>query len=228
MPLWQLANDQQYDDCDVNSRIVGENTIKLPTVHEHREVNSDIDEDNGIINDITVVFSGVKEEVSSKFKAEINLSQCNKDKNEIKNKALNIEKSHSLMNGCRIVHYEHVIKDLLSKAIDASLYEPSCKLNKWELFKTRQRGFVKDAFLKFVTCKATMKHTSQPEDPNIMNVNEAIALGCLTSGSGFSNMQELLAPAGIPTMSSTSYLEIQRKVVMSIIETNENAMLENF
>lgn len=131
------------------------------------------------------------------------------------------------MDGCRIVHYEYVINDLLAKATDSSLYKQTCSFSKWKLLKTKQRGFIVDVYLQCETCKAQTKHTSQPENPDIMNINDAIVLGCLTSGSGFSNMQKLLAPAGIPTMSSNTYLEIQCKVVMSIIETSEKAMLEN-
>lgn len=197
------TNNSSYDE-------VIEETIEFDVGDDDSEDNNDDDDSKYYEND-----NDVGDDDSD-------------DNNDDGNDQVNGEKkSKRIIDGCRIVNYEHVIKDLLNKAYDKSLHEESCTLNKLELVNSRKKGFIEDVFLQCITCKVKVKYCSQPEDTDSLNINDAMVLGSLTAGSGFSNMQELLAPVGIPSMSSTKYLETQRRIVKSIIETSEETMLKN-
>ena len=131
------------------------------------------------------------------------------------------------INGNRIVNYTQVINDILKKAYDDDGdHVKECAKKRWELSGSTQIGFKTVVYLSCKSCKRTISHHSHPNDDKEMDINKCMVFGSITASSGYSNMQELLAPAGIPCMSGTTYRRHQQDIILDIIGTSERKMKE--
>ena len=78
------------------------------------------------------------------------------------------------------------------------------------------------------TCRVAITHKSQPDNaPNRMDIDKALVFGAMTSGSGYSNLQHLLTPAGIPFMSAMSYMKHHQEIIRDILGTSVEKLNKN-
>ena len=132
------------------------------------------------------------------------------------------------IDGDRIVDYSHVIVDILNKAYDEEgRHKAWCTRKRWELVGSSQKCKT-IATLYCRTCRVANTHKSHPDNaPNRIDIDKALVFGAMTSGSGYSNLQQLLAPVGIPFMSAMSYMKHQQEIIRDILGTSAEKLNKN-
>ncbi|KAF2901666.1 hypothetical protein ILUMI_04522 [Ignelater luminosus] len=110
--------------------------------------------------------------------------------------------------GNRIVDILYVLECL--KRINLHGERFGCSINNLVFTLERRYGLRSKLFFKCNMCNETFKLSTVDPNGTSMNLNTAAVAGCMSTGNGYSNMEELLSVMNIPPMSSSTYKEHHR------------------
>ncbi|KAF2886098.1 hypothetical protein ILUMI_20075 [Ignelater luminosus] len=110
--------------------------------------------------------------------------------------------------GNRIVDILYVLECL--KRINLHGERFGCSINNLVFTLERRYGLRSELFFKCNMCNETFKLSTVDPNGTSMNLNTAAVAGCMSTGNGYSNMEELLSVMNIPPMSSSTYKEHHR------------------
>ncbi|KAF2884701.1 hypothetical protein ILUMI_21498 [Ignelater luminosus] len=126
---------------------------------------------------------------------------------ECSSKINNTNDSEGLV-GNRIVDILYVLECL--KRINLHGERFGCSINNLVFTLERRYGLRSELFFKCNMCNETFKLSTVDPNGTSMNLNTAAVAGCMSTGNGHSNMEELLSVMNIPPMSSSTYKEHHR------------------
>ena len=83
----------------------------------------------------------------------------------------------------------------------------------WQLFDEYRRGNKTKVYLQCNEYKEIISIWSHPVSETCLGVNESLVAGCMTSGIGYSTLQETLAATGVLVMSAKTFRRYQENSV---------------
>ncbi|KAF2896226.1 hypothetical protein ILUMI_09949 [Ignelater luminosus] len=110
--------------------------------------------------------------------------------------------------GNRIVDILYVLECL--KRINLHGERFGCSINNLVFTLERRYGLRSELFFKCDMCNETFKLSTVDPNGTSMNLNTTAVAGCMSTGNGYSNIEELLSVMNIPPMSSSTYKEHHR------------------
>ena len=205
----------EIEEVDIEERKVEEDKVHEEE-EEKEEESVEIKEGQSTFEGEDSASISVAEilEIEEEEEVDIKEQKVEEDKGHEEEEEKEKEISAGSKIGCGIVDMDHFVDNLFKIAYDdEKRHKKTCQRKQFREIRSTRRGFETIIFLYCNDCKTTISQRSHPNNPNVMKVNEAMVLGSMTSGSGYSNLKELLAPAGIPCVSAKTYRKIQEALI---------------
>lgn len=129
------------------------------------------------------------------------------------------------LEGRRIVDIGYLIENISS----IGRHDPfDCSFSDMKPISERRKGFCSVLKFKCNMCNVVKSiRTERPQHTKeLMNVNEAAVAGVVTTGGGYSQLEELCASLDMPCMSSDTWQAYHDHVSESINQTLQDVMRE--
>lgn len=144
---------------------------------------------------------------------------------------------NAMPSGRRIVDIGHFIEGL--QKMNFQHYRENCNFSDMKFFKEIKTGLNSTIILKCKVCGVIQEIDLCKNSKNVrkildsnkteeLNLNEATALGIMSIGSGYYNLEEFLAILDIPCMSNGYYRKMQKKIDSNMQQAATKCMREAF
>lgn len=127
-----------------------------------------------------------------------------------------------VLSGRRIVDIQHFLKQILK----GERHEPfDCSIIDMQVMRENKSGLYSELVLKCRMCLCVKTITTNENVKNL-DVNSSVVLGCISTGIGYSQMNELSASLNMPLMSHNTFNNYHEKVAHVIRNANITLMHE--
>ncbi|EZA48921.1 hypothetical protein X777_12972 [Ooceraea biroi] len=99
-----------------------------------------------------------------------------------------------------------------------------CQFKDWKLVNSLRRGLKTQLFFKCQMCNYEDNIWSEPTEPHVLDSNTAAAVGTLTVGIGYAQLEELCATVNIRCMSEKTYINRRDALVDDFLKTAMQSM----
>lgn len=117
----------------------------------------------------------------------------------------------NLPEGRRIIDFAHMWTEI-HRIFDNHARGIQCLFKDWKLVHSIRRGLLTQFFFKCEMCHYEASIWSEPIDSVSYDINAAAALGSVTVGIGYSQLEELCAALNIPCMSDLTYFKYREEI----------------
>ncbi|XP_070518774.1 uncharacterized protein [Cardiocondyla obscurior] len=114
------------------------------------------------------------------------------------------------INGRGIVNFGHVFAELQRLSCH---WINECRLIDLCITKTKRHGLKTQYFVECRMCHFKDSFWSEPTDDNILDVNKGAVCGTILTGTGHTQLEELLAAVDVPCMNNKTYIKYHEKIL---------------
>lgn len=115
--------------------------------------------------------------------------------------------------GRRIVEIKSFFESI-TNFVHVGLY--NCSTNNLEIKNEQRIGLISDFLVECRMCKATKKISTDRNEDGYMDVNKSAVLGTISSGGGYSNLEETLSFCNVPCMTYEKFISVENQIAPDI------------